>query len=238
MTRFRVWAPAATRMDLQLYEETECGFEAGRRVPMTREARGWWSVDVDEAGHGTDYAFCPDGGEPLPDPRSPWQPYGVHGPSRVVDHDIFPRTDDGWQSPPLSSAVIYELHVGTFTPQGTFEAVIDKLPYLHDLGVTHIELMPVSEFAGSRGWGYDGVDLYAPHHTYGGPEGLARLVDACHREGLSVILDVVYNHLGPEGAYIDRYGPYFTERHATAWGAAVNLDGPERRGGDSSSTTP
>jgi maltooligosyltrehalose trehalohydrolase len=179
------------------------------------------------AGPGIDYAFVLDNGEPLPDPRSPWQPHGVHGPSRVVDHAAFPWTDKSWRAGPLASAVIYELHVGTFTLTGTFEAAIERLGHLMDLGVTHVELMPMGEFPGARGWGYDGVDLYAPHHTYGGPEGLKRLVDACHTHGLAVILDVVYNHLGPAGHYLGRFGPYFTERHTTPWGPAVNLDGPD-----------
>lgn len=224
MTHFSVWAPPAGQVNLQLYDD---GAATGHLVPMARGEGGWWWVDVPEAGAGSDYAFCLDGGDPLPDPRSPWQPRGVHGPSRVVDHGAFAWTDRYWQSPPLSSALIYELHVGTFTPEGTFSGVMGKLDYLLDLGITHIELMPVHQFAGARGWGYDGVDLYAPHHDYGGPEGLKRLVDACHRRGLGVILDVVYNHLGPEGAYIGRYGPYYSEDYATAWGAAMNLDGPE-----------
>ena len=167
-----------------------------------------------------------DDNPPLPDPRSSWQPHGVHGPSRVIDHQAFAWTDDRWQAGPLSAAVVYELHVGTFTPAGTFEAAIERLDHLVALGVTHVALMPVPEFPGSRGWGYDGVDLYAPHHAYGGPEGLKRLVNACHARGLAVLLDVVYNHLGPAGNYLECFGPYFTARHQTPWGPAVNLDGP------------
>ena len=220
MNVFTVWAPLAERVDLQLGD---------RRLAMARDEDGWWSVEA-QAGPGSDYAFRVDGGDPLPDPRSPWQPHGVHGPSRCVDHGAFSWNDARWQSPPLSSALIYELHVGTFTPEGTFDAVIGKLGHLRDLGVSHVELMPVNAFAGARGWGYDGVDLYAPHEAYGGPDGLKRLVDACHREGLAVILDVVYNHLGPEGAYLGRFGPYFSEGYATAWGPAVNLDGPHSDG--------
>jgi len=144
----------------------------------------------------------------------------------VVDHDAFRWTDKGWQAPPLASAVVYEVHVGTFTPQGTFQAAIDKLDYLADLGITHVELMPVNEFPGSRRWGYDGVGLYAPHHTYGGPVGLKLLIDACHSRGLAVILDVVYNHLGPSGNYLGRFGPYFTDRYRTLWGPGINFDGP------------
>jgi (1->4)-alpha-D-glucan 1-alpha-D-glucosylmutase len=215
VTCVRVWAPEVRRVEL------EC---AGRRRPMAREADGWWSVEAPELVHGTDYAFRLDGEGPFPDPRSPWQPHGVHGPSRWLDHGRFRWHDAGWQAPPLASAVIHELHVGTFTPEGTFEAVIDRLDHLKDLGITHVELMPVAEFPGKRGWGYDGVDLFAPHHAYGGPEGLKRLVDACHRKGLAVLLDVVYNHLGPSGNYLGRFGPYFTDAYRTPWGDAVNLD--------------
>jgi len=191
---------------------------------MTRARDGWW-VREESLPAGTDYAFVIDGGEALPDPRSPWQPEGVHGPSRTVDHDAFAWGDRRFQAAPLASAVIYELHVGTFTAEGTFEAAIDRLDHLVALGVTHVELMPVAEFPGDRGWGYDGVDLYAPHRAYGGPEGLKRLVDACHARGLAVLLDVVYNHLGPSGNYLGRFGPYFTGHYVTPWGEAVNLDG-------------
>ncbi|MGE3541373.1 MAG: malto-oligosyltrehalose trehalohydrolase [Candidatus Tectimicrobiota bacterium] len=217
MTTFRVWAPSAQQVDVEV---------DGARLPLAAQAGGWWAAAVPAAGLGSDYAFILDGGEALPDPRSPWQPSGVHGPSRVVEHHTFPWRDQGWQAGPLAAAVLYELHVGTFTPTGTFEAAIERLDYLVELGITHIELMPVNEFAGSRGWGYDGVDLYAPHHAYGGPQGLKRLIDACHARGLAVILDVVYNHLGPAGNYLRCFGPYFTDRYATPWGPAVNLDGP------------
>ncbi len=216
MSDFHVWAPNAKSVDAVFGE---------RRVTMNRDANGWWSANVAEAGAETDYAFSIDGGMSLPDPRSPSQPYGVHGASRTVDHAAFEWTARSWQPPPLSSAVIYELHVGTFTPGGTFESAIERLRYLKDLGVTHVEIMPVAEFPGERGWGYDGVDLFAPHHSYGGPAGLKKLVDACHREGLAVILDVVYNHLGPDGNYLGLFGPYFSQQHHTPWGEAVNLDG-------------
>jgi maltooligosyltrehalose trehalohydrolase len=215
VTVFTVWAPAASRMELEL--------EDGRH-PMERAAGGWWSLEVAAAGPGSDYRFAVDGGEALPDPRSPWQPGGVHGPSRVVDHGAFAWTDRSFRARPLSSAVIYELHVGTFTPAGTFDGAIERLDHLVDLGVTHVELLPVQEFSGGRGWGYDGVDLFAPHHAYGGPEALKRLVDACHARDLAVLLDVVYNHLGPTGNYLARFGPYFTDRHHTPWGSAVSLD--------------
>jgi maltooligosyltrehalose trehalohydrolase len=212
--KLRVWAPKATTVEVNL---------GGRRRPMGREDGGWWQAEVAEAG--TDYAFVLDGSAPLPDPRSPWQPAGIHGASRTVDHAAFAWTDQAWRPPPLSSAIIYELHIGTFTPEGTFAAAIERLDHLVALGITHVELMPVAEFSGRRGWGYDGVDLYAPHHAYGGPEGLKRLVDACHARGLAVILDVVYNHLGPAGNHLGRFGPYFTDRYRTPWGDAVNLDG-------------
>ncbi len=217
MTPFRVWAPHAQRVEIDV---------AGDRHAMARADYGWWHAEL-ALGDYRDYAFVLDGGEPLPDPRSPWQPRGIHGASRMADHKAFPWRDQRWQAGPLSAAIIYELHVGTFTTQGTFAAIIDKLDYLVELGITHIELMPVNEFSGSRGWGYDGADLYAPHHAYGGPDELKRLVDACHERGLAVILDVVYNHLGPAGNYLARFGPYFTERYATPWGQAINFDGPD-----------
>jgi len=210
----RVWAPHARRVEAEI---------AGTRKPMQAGRDGWWQVDT-VMDHGMDYAFLLDGEGPLPDPRSPWQPEGVHGPSRWVDHGHFVWSDKGWQAPPLASAVIEEIHIGTFTQQGSFDGAIARLDHLVDLGITHIELMPVAEFPGDRGWGYDGVDLYAPHHTYGGPEGLKRLVDACHKKGLAVLLDVVYNHLGPDGNYLARFGPYFTAAYSTPWGDAVNLD--------------
>jgi maltooligosyltrehalose trehalohydrolase len=214
---FRVWAPRATKVEIAV---------DNTRTPMAPDTSGWWTADVPADGPATEYTFILDGGHPLPDPRSAWQPRGVHGPSRVVDHQAFAWTDARWQPGPLSSATVYELHVGTFTLAGTFEAAIERLDHLVALGITHVELMPVAEFPGGRGWGYDGVDLYAPHHGYGGPEGLKRLVDAAHRRGLAVILDVVYNHLGPAGNYLEHSGPYFTDRHRTPWGPAVNLDGP------------
>jgi maltooligosyltrehalose trehalohydrolase len=218
MNTFSVWAPKAETVQLMLGDELR---------PMVPGPGGWWVITVHEAGPGTDYAFAVNGGPPLPDPRSPFQPDGPHGRSRVVDHSAFVWTDQAWTGPvPLSAGVVYELHVGTFTPEGTFEAAIERLDHLADLGVTHVELLPVCEFPGSRGWGYDGVDLFAPHHAYGGPEGLKRLIDAGHARGLGVIIDVVYNHLGPDGNYLAHYGPYFTDRYSTPWGQAVNFDGP------------
>ncbi len=212
----RVWAPEAGRVEVEI---------GGALRPMTRGDGGYWIGPT--VPPGTDYAFVVDGEGPFPDPRSARQPRSVHGPSRTVDHGAFEWGDAGFRQPPLSGAVVYELHVGTFSPEGTFDGVVGRLDHLVDLGVTHVELMPVSAFSGARGWGYDGVALFAPHEAYGGPDGLARLVDACHRRGLAVVLDVVYNHLGPEGNYLARFSPhYFTDRYHTPWGKAVNLDGP------------
>jgi maltooligosyltrehalose trehalohydrolase len=217
MAVFRVWAPRAERLEVVI---------RGNSVPLAAGADGWWTADVAAAVPGDDYAFSVDGGPPLPDPRSAWQPGGVHAASRLVDHQAFRWTDAGFLAKPLAAALIYELHVGTFTAEGTFEAVASKLDHLVDLGVTHVELMPVADFPGRFGWGYDGVALFAPAHAYGGPDGLKRLVNACHARGVGVILDVVYNHLGPVGNYLPKFGPYFSERHKTPWGSAVNFDGP------------
>ena len=211
----RVWAPNAHEVTVH---------SSGQVLAMTKAAGGWWHVDAPFIRHGVDYAFAVDGNGPFPDPRSFWQPNGIHGFSRWVDHSLFQWTDAAWQQPPLGSAVIYELHLGTFTPEGTCEAAINRLDHLKTLGITHVELMPVAQFSGDRGWGYDGVDLYAPHQAYGGPEGVKRLVDACHHRGLAVLLDVVYNHLGPAGNYLNQFGPYFTDRYATPWGDAINFD--------------
>ncbi len=216
MTEVRVWAPRAKAVEIVGHN---------RQAAMETERCGWHSLDVTWISHGVDYAFLLDGEGPFPDPRSAWQPAGVHQSSRWLDHTRFGWSDSGWQAQPLSSAIVYELHIGTFTPAGTFEAVIERLDHLIELGVTHVELMPVNEFPGELGWGYDGVDLFAPHHAYGGPEGLKRLVNACHGRGLAVLLDVVYNHLGPSGNYLSRFGPYFTQRYSTPWGDSVNLDG-------------
>ncbi|HEX2189319.1 MAG TPA: malto-oligosyltrehalose trehalohydrolase, partial [Longimicrobiaceae bacterium] len=223
-TRFRVWAPGHERVDLVLYD----GGGGERDHPLAEEGEGWWSVRVEGVGAGARYRFRLDGGDAFPDPASRSQPEGVHGPSEVVDPDAFRWTDAGWRGIPLEEMVVYELHVGTATPEGTFEALVGKLDQIVELGATAIELMPVGEFPGHRNWGYDGVFPYAPDSSYGGPEGLRRLVDAAHARGLAVILDVVYNHFGPEGNYLPLFtsGHIFTERHHTPWGAAVNYDGP------------
>ncbi len=221
MTSFRVWAPRARRVELVLR-----GNE--RHVLNGPDEAGWYSVEVEGASPGDDYAYSLDGGDPRPDPRSPWQPEGVHGPSRLVDHAAFGWTDDAWRGGVgLAEAVVYELHIDTFSPEATYDGAVPRLDHLVDLGVTAIELLPVVEYPGRWGWGYDGVDLYAPNSGDGGPEGLKRLVDAAHGKGLSVILDVVYNHLGPAGNYLGDYGPYFTDRYGTPWGEAVNLDGAD-----------
>jgi maltooligosyltrehalose trehalohydrolase len=192
---------------------------------MTAQGGGWWAADVEGAGHGTDYAFLVDEDlQPYPDPRSLWQPYGVHGASRVMDHARFGWADAGWVPPPLGTGVIYELHIGTFTPEGTFAAAVRNLAALKELGITHVELMPVNVFPGGRGWGYDGVDLFAVYEPYGGADELKKLVEACHAHGLAVLLDVVYNHFGPNGNYTGKFGPYLTNKYETPWGAAVNLD--------------
>jgi len=212
MAAFRVWAPRARQVELVLGGEGVVAMDGP-------DPFGWFWTEVGAVA-GDDYAYRLDGGASLPDPRSPWQPSGVDGPSRLVDHGAFPWTDSGWTGIDPAKAVVYELHVGTFSPEGTFDAVVSRLPHLVGLGVDTVELLPVAQFPGGRGWGYDGVDLYAPHHGYGGPEGLKRLVNACHAAGLAVVLDVVYNHLGPAGNHLGRFGPYCTDRYATPWGAA------------------
>jgi malto-oligosyltrehalose trehalohydrolase len=210
--RFDVWAPDAASVEVEA---------AGRRHAMAPSLRrGWWTAEA----QGEDYGFLIDGEGPFPDPRSPWQPDGVHGLSRVYDHGRFTWTDGGWRGRPLAGGILYELHTGTFTPEGTFDSAIERLGHLADLGVNTVELMPVAAFPGRHGWGYDGVGLWAVHDPYGGPDGLKRFVDACHGRGLAVVLDVVYNHLGPSGNYLGHYGPYFTDAHRTPWGPAVNLD--------------
>ncbi|GIG29978.1 malto-oligosyltrehalose trehalohydrolase [Cellulomonas marina] len=214
----RVWAPAAQRVDLVL--PAGPGHPAG---PMHARDGGWWEADG-PLPHGTDYAFSLDGGDPRPDPRSAWQPEGVHGPSRVFDPSRHVWDDGAWLGRDVRGRVVYELHVGTFTPQGTFAAAAERLEHLVDLGVDVVELMPVAAFNGAHGWGYDGVSLYAVHEAYGGPAGLQAFVDAAHGAGLAVCLDVVHNHLGPSGNYLGEFGPYFTDAHHTPWGAAINLD--------------
>ena len=216
---FTVWAPRARRVDLCL------GGEGERELSMPDADGGYRRLHVPDAGHGTRYRFRLDGGAPRPDPASHRQPDGVHEASAVVDHTRFAWHDRGWTGVPRRELVFYELHVGTFTPEGTFAAAIERLSELAELGVTAVEVMPVASFPGGRNWGYDGVYPFAVQETYGGPDGLKAFVDAAHAAGLAVFLDVVYNHLGPEGNYLRECGPYFTDRYRTPWGEAVNFDG-------------
>ena len=214
--RVPVWAPAAQTVELHLPGQD-------RLVDMIPAPGGWWTAPLD-LEPGTDYAFRVDGSPNRPDPRSALQPDGVHGPSRTVDPDAWQWTDQSWAGKDLRGSVIYELHVGTFTPEGTLDAAITRLGHLADLGVDIVELMPLAAFPGKAGWGYDGVGLWAVHEAYGGPDALARFVDAAHNAGIGVCLDVVYNHLGPSGNYLSVFGPYFTPAHHTPWGEAVNYD--------------
>ena len=214
--RVPVWAPAAQTVELHLPDQD-------RLVGMIPVPGGWWTAPFD-LEPGTDYAFRVDGSPNRPDPRSALQPDGVHGPSRTVDPDTWRWTDQNWAGKDLRGSVIYELHVGTFTPEGTLDAAITRLGHLADLGVDIVELMPLAAFPGKAGWGYDGVGLWAVHEAYGGPDALARFVDAAHNAGIGVCLDVVYNHLGPSGNYLSVFGPYFTPAHHTPWGEAVNYD--------------
>jgi maltooligosyltrehalose trehalohydrolase len=216
---FRVWAPFHDRVGLHLLAPEE------RRVPLTKTQRGYHAAIVDGVPPGARYLFAFDGKERA-DPASRLQPDGVHGPSEVVSRE-FSWHDAGWEGIPLEDFVIYELHVGTFTPGSTFDDAIAHLDELRDLGITAVELLPVAQFPGARNWGYDGVYVNAVQSSYGGPVGLKRFVDACHARGVAVILDVVYNHLGPEGNYLGDYGPYFTDRYKTPWGQAINFDGPQ-----------
>ncbi len=222
---FRVWAPQRT-VELVLYERGADARREARRVRMTTHQDGFAACTVAEARPGDRYAYVLDGEGPFPDPASRFQPLGVHGPSQVVDPAAFRWTDGAFRGRPLDELVIYELHVGAATREGTFRALIERLDHVRALGATAIELMPIADFPGARGWGYDGVALFAPARCYGAPEDLARLVDAAHARGLAVILDVVYNHLGPDGNYLRKFSPrYFTDRHRTPWGDAVNYDG-------------
>jgi len=219
--RFRLWAPSVSEVMLCL--ETE----PPSTLPMTLDLDGWHELVTDRALVGSRYAFQINGGTKVPDPASRFQPVDVHGPSEVVSPTAFEWEDSEWRGRPWEEAVVYELHVGTFTPQGTFRGVEQKLDYLRGLGITAIELMPVADFRGLRNWGYDGVLPYAPDSTYGRPEDLKRLVQSAHAKGLMIFLDVVYNHFGPEGNYLNHYAPqFFTKRHQTPWGDAINFDGP------------
>ena len=217
MHQFRVWAPFAHHVSVE-----SGGVAYAMQGPDDRD---WWRCHVEDAGPGTDYGYLLDDDlRCYPDPRSQWQPNGVHGLSRIYDQAAFEWGDTRFQAPPLASAIVYELHIGTFTPEGTLDAAAGKLAYLAELGVTHVELMPVAAFEGNHGWGYDGVALFSVHQPYGGPDGLKRFVNAAHQAGLAVLLDVVYNHFGPSGNYTGKFGPYVVPSHQTPWGGAVNLE--------------
>jgi maltooligosyltrehalose trehalohydrolase len=215
---FRVWAPRLRRVELRLIAP------GAQDLSLEKDDAGYWQTTSDEVPPGSRYWYVLEGSQRRPDPASHFQPQGVHGPSEIVDHSAFPWTDACWEGVPLEDMLIYELHVGTFTPEGTFEAVIGRLPELRDLGITALELMPVAQFPGTRNWGYDGAYPYAVQDSYGGPNGLKMLVNAIHQHGMSAIMDVVYNHVGPEGNYLRDFGPYFTNKYRTPWGDAINYD--------------
>jgi len=220
--RFRLWAPTVPSVALQL--------DGGEALPMRAAGEGWFELTTDRVGPGARYHYVLPDGLKVPDPASRFQPDDVHGPSQVVDPGGYRWRNTGWHGRPWHEAVLYELHVGTFTPEGTYRAVIDRLDHLVELGVTAVELMPLADFAGTRNWGYDGVLPFAPDAAYGTPDDLKALVDAAHGRGLMVFLDVVYNHFGPEGNYLNAYaGSFFTDRHETPWGAAINYDGAAGR---------
>jgi len=216
--QFIVWGPFLDKVELKIV------FPEERIISMVKDDVGYWRTTLDLVSTETLYLFRLDGDKDRPDPASNSQPNGVHGPAEIIDHKLFKWSDDDWNGIDISRMVIYELHVGTFTDEGTFEAIIPRLNEIYDVGINAIELMPVAQFPGERNWGYDGVFPFAPQNSYGGSEGLKTLIDKCHENGIAVILDVVYNHLGPEGNYLSEYGPYYTERYKTPWGKAINFD--------------
>ncbi|WP_114783648.1 malto-oligosyltrehalose trehalohydrolase [Botryobacter ruber] len=215
---FTVWAPEKDSMYVHLVSPRK------QKVKMKKDKLGFYRAEVDKVAPGSLYYFMPDGEKDFPDPASHFQPEGVHGPSQVVDHSAYVWHDEHWHGLPFKDLILYEIHVGTFTPEGTFKAIIPRLDELAETGINAIELMPVSQFPGSRNWGYDGTYPYAVQNSYGGPDGLKALVDACHMRGIAVFLDVVYNHQGPEGNYFSMFGPYFTDKYSTPWGDAINFD--------------
>jgi maltooligosyltrehalose trehalohydrolase len=233
---FTVWAPHRHRVELKLVISQTKSESRERQLLIEmqpfpepvegKETAGYWLLTVPDIQPGTRYFFQLDGSVTRPDPASNFQPEGAHGPSQVIEHGKFDFKDGRWKGIGLKDMVIYELHIGTFTPEGTFSAAIERLGGLEELGINAIEIMPVAQFPGNRNWGYDGVYPYAVQNSYGGPDKLKELVNACHRNGMAVILDVVYNHLGPEGNYLRDFGPYFTDKYQTPWGQAINFDGP------------
>ncbi len=216
---FTVWSPFAKTVSLKIVSPCE------KMISMEKDAWGYWMASIDGAQETVSYFYRINDEKDRPDPASHYQPEGVHGPSRVINH-TFGWEDGSWKGVTLAEMIIYELHVGTFTPEGAFDAIIPRLPELKDIGINTLEIMPVAQFPGERNWGYDGVYPYAVQNSYGGPGGLKQLVNACHKNGMAVVLDVVYNHLGPEGNYLADFGPYFTSRYKTPWGDAINFDGP------------
>jgi maltooligosyltrehalose trehalohydrolase len=217
---FCVWAPRAEEVAVKLITEIE------RYLPMQKDEKGYWHASMKDVSPGTLYCYALNGERERPDPSSFFQPEGVHKPSQIFDHSAFQWQDGIWQGIPLSKMIIYEIHIGTFSENGTFHDAVSRLDDLSGLGINTIEIMPVAQFPGERNWGYDGVYPFAVQNSYGGPEGLKMFVNECHRKGIAVILDVVYNHLGPEGNYLWDYGPYFTDHYKTPWGQAINFDGP------------
>lgn len=221
---FTVWAPYLQEVAVQIISPED------RLIPMVQDDRGYWKVTAEDVEPGTLYFYKLEGSLERPDPASHFQPESVHGPSQVVDRNTMQWNDREWSGVPLEEMIIYELHVGTFTPAGTFDAIIPRLKELHELGVNAIEIMPIAQFPGNRNWGYDGAYLYAVQNSYGGPEALKELVNACHQQGIAVILDVVYNHFGPEGNYIGNFGPFYTATYKTPWGNAINFDDARSEG--------
>ena len=220
--RFRLWAPAAEQVELSLIKT-----DASATLPLNAVGEGWFELRTELARPGDRYRFRINGSQVVPDPASRFQPEDVHGPSEIRDPAAFEWTDSAWKGRPWEQAVIYELHVGTFSPNGTFSGVTERLDYLADLGVTALELMPIADFPGGRNWGYDGVYSFSPDSRYGSCDDLKELVQKAHHRGMMVLLDVVYNHFGPEGNYLHAYAPqFFTNRHHTPWGNAINFDGP------------
>jgi len=232
--QFRVWGPNVTTLAVRILGDQPRTIPMMMTQPPDSESDSEFAAVVANVSEGMDYFYVlfdeRRGERERPDPVSRWQPHGVHGPSRIVDPNSFRWSDQNWTGIALKDFIIYEFHTGTFTPEGTFESVIPRLSYLRDLGISAIEIMPVAEFPGKQNWGYDGASLYPPQSSYGGPLGLKKLVDACHHHGLAVVMDVVYNHLGPEGNYLPEFAPCFTHTHHTPWGKAINFDGPESDG--------